>query len=123
MKVRRAPAARCLHPVNYDMARPFRCAPVAWLLVLASACATPASPTEVPESPAAETAPSNLANSIVKYEVLWPWLGIDSVDASTIRDWMLTHLDRANVYVPAASIPPSPSARSMNNPRSSASIG
>ena len=52
---------------------------VVWLLVLASACATPASPTEVPESPAAETAPSNLANSIVQ----------------------LTNTERANAGAPA----------------------
>ena len=55
-----------LAPRSYDMARSFRCAPVVWLLVLASACATPASPTEVPESPAPETASSDLANSIVQ---------------------------------------------------------
>ena len=48
------------------MDRSFRCAPVLWLLVLASACATPASPTEVPESPAPETASSDRANSIVQ---------------------------------------------------------
>jgi uncharacterized protein YkwD len=51
---------------TYDMARPVRCAPVAWLLVLASACATPASPTEVPDAPAAEGASSNVANSLVQ---------------------------------------------------------
>lgn len=49
------------------------------------------------------SARSNLANSIIKYQVLWPWLGIEAVDTSTIRAWMLSHLDRANVYVPAAS--------------------
>jgi len=39
---------------------------VVWLLVLASACATPASPTEVPESPAAGGASSDVANTIVQ---------------------------------------------------------
>ncbi|UUZ58704.1 hypothetical protein [Nocardioides sp. B-3] len=46
---------------------------------------------------------SNLANSIPGYPALWSWLGIDDMDSSTIREWMLTHLDRANVYVPSAS--------------------
>lgn len=49
------------------------------------------------------SARSTLAKSIIKYEVLWPWLGIDNVDASTVRQWMLANLDRTNVYVPAAS--------------------
>lgn len=46
---------------------------------------------------------SNLANSILGYPALWSWLGIDHLDPPTIRDWMLTHLDRAHVYVPASS--------------------
>ena len=37
----------------WNVSRSVRRTPVVWLLVLASACATPASPTEVPESPAA----------------------------------------------------------------------
>jgi hypothetical protein len=48
------------------------------------------------------SARSNLANSIIKYEVLWPWLGIEHIDENTVRDWMLSNLDRANLYVPAA---------------------
>ena len=46
---------------------------------------------------------SNLANSILGYPALWSWLGIDHVDRSMIRNWMLTNLDRANIYVPASS--------------------
>jgi len=46
---------------------------------------------------------SNLANSILGYPALWSWLGIDHLDRSTVRDWILTHLDRANIYVPAPS--------------------
>lgn len=46
---------------------------------------------------------SNLANSILGYPALWSWLGIVHVDQSMIRNWMLTHLDRANIYVPASS--------------------
>lgn len=37
------------------------------------------------------------------------WLGIDDLSEVTIRDWMLTKLDRTNIYVPVASavlIPP-----------------
>jgi hypothetical protein len=33
---------------------------------------------------------SNLANSILEYPALWSWLGIDHLDPSTIRDWMLS---------------------------------
>lgn len=46
---------------------------------------------------------SNLANSILGYPALWSWLGIDHIDQSMIRKWLLTHLDRANIYVPASS--------------------
>lgn len=46
---------------------------------------------------------SNLANSILGYPALWSWLGIDHIDPPMIRDWMLSHLDRANIYVPASS--------------------
>jgi hypothetical protein len=54
------------------------------------------------------SARSNLANSLIQYPVLWPWLGIVHLDVSNVREWMLSHLDRANVYVPegnAALIP------------------
>lgn len=46
---------------------------------------------------------SNLASSILGYPTLWSWLGIDRIDPTMIRDWMLTHLDRANIFVPASS--------------------
>ena len=46
---------------------------------------------------------SNLASSILGYPALWSWLGIDHSDQSMIRNWMVTHLDRANIYVPASS--------------------
>ena len=48
------------------MARPVRCAPVAWLLVLAFVCATPARPTELPDAPAPEGASSNVTKSLVR---------------------------------------------------------
>jgi hypothetical protein len=31
-----------------------------------------------------------------------PWLGIESIDESSVKPWMLTHLDRAHFYVPGA---------------------
>lgn len=47
----------------------------------------------------ATAARSSLAKSILAYPALWPWLGIERVDASSVRRWMLANLDRANVYV------------------------
>jgi len=61
--------------------RSFRPAPVVWLLVLASACATPASPTEMPEAPAA---------------------GGVSATASTIVQ--LTNAERSNAGLPSLRI-------------------
>ena len=43
-----------------------RPAPVVWLLIVASACATPASPTEVAEPPAAGGGPSAIVSTIVQ---------------------------------------------------------
>ena len=51
-----------------DMSSSYRRTPIVWFLVLASACATPASPTEMPDSSAAEAAGglSDVAGPIVK---------------------------------------------------------
>jgi len=57
----------------------FRPAPVVWLLVLASACATPASPTEMPDAPAGGGGTSAIASTIVQ----------------------LTNAERANAGLPA----------------------
>ena len=46
-------------------------------------------------------APSTLAKSLVRYRIMWPWLGIDVIDESSVKLWMLTHLDRTHLYVPA----------------------
>lgn len=46
-------------------------------------------------------APSTLAKSLVRYRIMWPWLGIDELDESSVKLWMLSHLDRAHFYVPA----------------------
>ena len=50
---------------SQDMSRSFRRAPIVWFLVLASACATPASPTEMPDSAAAAGA-SAVTTTIVQ---------------------------------------------------------
>lgn len=44
---------------------------------------------------------STLAKSLVRYKIMWPWLGIDTLDNSSVKHWMLTHLDRFHFYVPA----------------------
>jgi hypothetical protein len=49
------------------------------------------------------SARSSLAKSLIGYPVLWPWLGVDHIDPSNVRTWMLANLDRINIYVPAAS--------------------
>ncbi len=46
-------------------------------------------------------APSTLAKSLVRYRIMWPWLGIDVIDDSSVKPWMLKHLDRAHFYLPA----------------------
>lgn len=46
-------------------------------------------------------APSTLAKSLVRYRVMWPWLGVDHLDETTVKTWMLESLDRAHFYVPA----------------------
>ncbi len=42
---------------------------------------------------------STLAGSILRYPILWPWLGITAADAANIRAWMTTHLDRLHLFV------------------------
>jgi hypothetical protein len=49
------------------------------------------------------SAQSSLAKSLINYPALWSWLGIDHLDQSTVRSWMLSNLDRANIYVPESS--------------------
>jgi uncharacterized protein YkwD len=61
------------------MSRSFRGSSLVWLLVLASACATPASPTEVPDAPPAGGGSSAVANTLVQ----------------------LTNAERSNAGVPA----------------------
>jgi hypothetical protein len=49
------------------------------------------------------SAGSTLAKSLVGHPVVWPWLGIAHLDSATVKQWMLTNLDRLHIYVPAKS--------------------
>jgi hypothetical protein len=48
------------------------------------------------------TAPtiSTLAQSLLAHPILWPWLGIEQVDADTVEKWMLDNLDRTHFFMP-----------------------
>jgi hypothetical protein len=43
--------------------------------------------------------PLNAGGSIVKYPILWPWLGITAQDVAGIRLWMTANLDRMHIFV------------------------
>jgi len=45
-------------------------------------------------------ASSTLARSLLKYRVLWPWLGIAGLGERDVKTWMLSNLDRGHVFVP-----------------------
>jgi hypothetical protein len=42
---------------------------------------------------------STLAGSIIRYPILWPWLGITAEDTASIRSWMTANLDRLHIFV------------------------
>jgi hypothetical protein len=46
------------------------------------------------------SAGSTLANSLLTYRIMWPWLGIEHIDAGGVRNWMLANLDRIHIFVP-----------------------
>jgi hypothetical protein len=46
------------------------------------------------------SAGSNLAMSLIGHPVVWPWLGIERLDATNIKDWRTTSLDRLHIFVP-----------------------
>jgi hypothetical protein len=48
-----------------------------------------------------KAAGSTVAKSLVSYKIMWPWLGIATLDDLSVKSWMLTHLDRFHFYVPA----------------------
>jgi hypothetical protein len=43
---------------------------------------------------------STLAQSLLAHPVLWPWLGIERLDADSDENWMLTNLDRTHFFLP-----------------------
>jgi hypothetical protein len=43
---------------------------------------------------------TTLAGSLLAYPILWPWLGIADLGASTVGEWMQANLDRTNFYLP-----------------------
>jgi hypothetical protein len=43
---------------------------------------------------------STLAQSLLAHPVLWPWLGIDRIEAETAEEWMLDNLDRIHFFLP-----------------------
>lgn len=43
---------------------------------------------------------STLAQSLLSHPILWPWLGIEDIDAGTVEEWMLTNLDRIHFFMP-----------------------
>jgi hypothetical protein len=47
------------------------------------------------------SAPSTLAKSLLRYRILWPWLGIGTLDPSTVKPWMLANLERTHFFVAA----------------------
>lgn len=47
------------------------------------------------------SAGSSLAKSLIRYRVMWPWLGVEQLDESRVKGWMLGGLDRFHFFVPA----------------------
>ncbi len=47
------------------------------------------------------SAGSSLAKSLLRYRVMWPWLGISDLEETTVKSWMTSNLDRAHWFVPA----------------------
>ena len=43
---------------------------------------------------------STLAGSLLRYPIMWPWLGVQNLAEATVRSWMLSNLDRGHIYVP-----------------------
>jgi hypothetical protein len=43
---------------------------------------------------------STLAQSRLAHPILWPWLGIQDLDAEIVEDWMLSNLDRIHFFMP-----------------------
>ena len=43
---------------------------------------------------------STLARSLLRYRAMWPWLGVTTLDESSVAEWMRQHLERVHFYVP-----------------------
>jgi len=43
---------------------------------------------------------STLAQSLLAHPILWPWLGIQQIDAPAVEKWMLDNLDRTHFFMP-----------------------
>jgi len=46
-------------------------------------------------------APSTLAATLLKTKILWPYIGITSLDESGVRAWIEANTDRDNFYLKA----------------------
>lgn len=46
------------------------------------------------------SAGSTLANSLLTYRIVWPWLGIERLIEDAVKSWMLGNLDRMHIFVP-----------------------
>jgi len=44
--------------------------------------------------------PSTLAGSLLAHPILWPWLGINHLDETSVSTWMLNNLDRTHFCIP-----------------------
>ena len=45
------------------------------------------------------SARSTLARSLLRHEILWPWLGLQDLTEANVKQWMLTNLDRTHFFV------------------------
>jgi hypothetical protein len=45
------------------------------------------------------SARSSLARSLIRHRVMWPWLGVESIDEANVRTWMTENLDRFHFFV------------------------
>jgi hypothetical protein len=46
------------------------------------------------------SAGSNVAKSLIGHAIVWPWLGIERLDADNVKPWMKANLDRLHIFVP-----------------------
>ena len=47
------------------------------------------------------SARSTLAGSLLRYQVLWPWLAVESLNMGNVKSWMTNNLDRFHFFVPS----------------------